>query len=146
MIPVYQRFVDKDKGDCMQAAVAALFELPYDEVPKFIESKDPNHDYFQLALDKGYDVLGSLYNNSESKTIQRLQTEEHIIGIKGLFLAAVRSPKYYEKFYTSHAVLVDKNYNIVFDPNPEYKDLTKYPGADKLGYNGILYVFMINEK
>jgi hypothetical protein len=154
MIPVYQTIVDAGKGNCMQAAVASLFEMQLDEVPNFIELDNPNHVFLQMALDKGYDVLGSLYNypNSEYSSIHRLKDKD-LIGIKGLFYASVYSPKYYDKEkginrmqQVTHAVLIDKNYNIVFDPNPNYKGLLKYPEADVLGYNGILNVTMINEK
>ena len=40
MIKVFQAVIDKDKGDCMRAAVASLFELGLFEVPNFIDYPD----------------------------------------------------------------------------------------------------------
>ena len=57
-----------------------------------------------------------------------------------LFIKILR---YIIKFLIStpfHAVLIDNNFNIVHDPNPNYKGILKYPLADILGYNGIIKV------
>jgi len=155
MIPIYQTIIDPGKGNCMQAAVASLLELPLEQVPNFIESQNPQHDFLQLALDLGYDVLGSLYNypHSEYSTIHQLQSDDEIIGIKGFFYATVYSPKYYDKSkgpnrlsQITHAVIIDKNYHIVHDPNPNNQGIIQYPEAEELGYNGILNLMMINDK
>ena len=41
-------------------------------------------------------------------------------------------------------MLVDKNLNIVHDPNPEYQDV-KYPLTDEIGNNGILEIWVIEK-
>jgi len=156
MKPVYQTVIDPDKGNCMQAALASLFELELEEVPDFVTS-DISFEYF---LNKhGYILDGLLCNWNEKNTknlyttIDKLSEEK---GIKGLFYASVYSPKYTDVNRTleevkrdyktvCHAVICDQNYNIVFDPNPENKNIEKYPFADELGYNGILNVFLIKE-
>jgi hypothetical protein len=64
-----------------------------------------------------------------------------------LFFASVLSPKYFNYtsgFTATHAVLIDKDYNIVHDPNPAYQEILNYPLANLLGYNGILDVYLIN--
>ena len=155
MIPIYQTIIDPGKGNCMQAAIASLFELPLEAVPNFVELNNPHGVLMQFALDKGYNMLGSLYNypGSEYSTIHKLKEDDELIGINGFFYASVFSPKYYDVSkgknrlaQITHAVLIDKNYNIVHDPNPNNKGLLKYPEADAYGYNGILDVLMINEK
>lgn len=35
MIPVRQRIVDAQRGDCLKACVASVLELPYEDVPHF---------------------------------------------------------------------------------------------------------------
>lgn len=161
MIKQYQRIVDPGNGDCMQVAIASLLELPIDDVPKFIEFKSPYHELLQFILDNGYEFNSFLYNhpinspnsNIKHNTIHYLKDDD-VVGIKGLFYASVYSPKYYnwdvpwEQNYThvTHAVICDKNYNIVHDPNPAYENIKEYPRADKLGYNGILSVMIVNEK
>jgi len=153
---VYQQLIDNNKGDCMQAAVASLFDLELDEVPKFIELNEPFHHFMQFALDSGYEIKGTLYNYShvnggKYSSIHRLQTKGYN-GIKGYFFASVFSPKYYDysksinEYQVTHAVLIDKDYNIVFDPNPNNDGLTTYPMNDILGYNGIKDIIVIEEK
>lgn len=44
MKPVHQNVFGKGKGNCLQAAVASILELPLDEVPTFA---DPDH-WFDL--------------------------------------------------------------------------------------------------
>ena len=41
MTKAYQTIIDKSHGNCMQAAVASLFDKKLEEVPNFIEMK-PN--------------------------------------------------------------------------------------------------------
>ncbi len=68
-------------------------------------------------------------------------------GVDGYFYASVYSPKYYnpnDNPPVTHAVIIDKNLNIIHDVNPENSNVITYPEADKLKYNGILDVFMIN--
>jgi len=159
MIPVYQTIVDKNKGNCMQAAIASLLEMNLNEVPNFIESNNPWGDFFQFILDSEFEFHGTLYNHPifnesckpEYNTIHKLKDE---VGFKGCFFASVYSPKYYnweipwEQAYphVTHAVICNKNWEIIHDPNPFNANLKTYPRADKLGYNGILSVSLITTK
>jgi len=161
MKKVYQTIVDPNIGNCMQAAIASLFELELNDVPNFINSENPYHDMLQMILDKKeYKFSGSLYNYNNKNDINEyttLNTLSDNDGIDGLFYATVYSPKYTgisktldevrNDFKTGcHAVICYKNCNIVFDPNPDNKNVIKYPFSDELGYNGILNVWLINKK
>lgn len=155
MIKVYQTIVDKGFGNCMQAAIASLLELPLNDVPNFKDYKDGWFDPFYKLLKKhGYEYEGGLYNYLNNRRLQpnfnsedRFHELSGMTGVNGYFYACVYSPKYYnpdDNPPTTHAVIIDKNFNIVHHVNSEYDDDTKYPLADEIGYNGILTIFMIN--
>jgi len=160
MTPVYQTIVDPDHGNCMQATFASLFDMNLEDVPHFLELKDgwfPS--FYKIIVEKGYDYEGGLYNKKLNElrfpgepTTEKFQLEniKDLQGVNGYFYACVYSPKYFDpaKGYTdqiTHAVIVDKNLNIVHDPNPNNKDV-KYPLADEIGHNGIHYIFVIEPK
>ena len=146
MKPVFQQNTELGKGDCMRAVVASLFEDEIENVPNFIEL--PNGIYWEEFLkyhnDRGYTFKGIRYNlnmfngSPEDLSLETIKSSE---GINGFFFATVFSPKHNPEGEFNgilHAVVIDKDFNIVHDPNPEYKDLKEYPKHDK--YNGILYV------
>jgi hypothetical protein len=158
MKPVYQTFIDGKRGNCMQAVMASLFELPLEMVPNFIEF---GQDWFQIMIRfsyyKGYDLLGHLYNPHECYRDEPLPEREIIPecrfselqkmqGIKGYWYATVFSQKFYDPSKSwgaqiQHAVIIDKDLNIVHDPNPNNKS-DGYLRANEIGYNGILSVKM----
>lgn len=148
---VYQRLVDPGNGDCMKCAVSTLLRLNYENTPHFLEFESPNSEMINFIMSKGYDFEGCLYNypDSEYSTINKLKDFE---GINGLFYASVFSPKYYDEkvgpagHQITHAVLINKEYEIVFDPNKEYEYLDNYPAADYLGFNGIKNVYIFTQK
>lgn len=155
MTKVYQGFVDKDKGDCMRAVIASLLEKDLLEVPNFLDDKRWFTSLWNFLRNEGYEYHGMLHNNPEPDVI----AEHHISalvdhpGIDGLFFASVYSPKYfsmedYTEFgvSTTHAVIIDKKFNIVHDPNSGNKDIKSYPLAETLGFNGILHVWLIEKK
>ena len=78
-------------------------------------------------------------------TPKKLYREE---GVNGYFFATVLSPNYFTltNYLAAHAVVIDRDYNIVHDPNPSYKNIKGYPLRKLLGYNGIIDVFLINPK
>jgi len=167
MIKIYQTIVDKGHGNCMQAAIASLFDLSLNDVPNFIEYKDGWFSpLWELSQNLGYEYQGMLHNKNynkllhptadcfkvtkfHKKSILNLTNLKNEVGVNGLFFASVLSPKYCslnDGFHSTHAVIIDKKYNIVHDPNPEYEKLIKYPLADLLKYNGIIDVLLINPK
>jgi hypothetical protein len=147
MEKVYQRIVDAGNGDCMKCAIATLLNLKYEEVPHFLEFESPNSEMINFMAAKGFEFELCLYNypNSEYSTIEHLKNFE---GIDGLFYASVFSPKYYKKedgidaYQVTHAVLINKNYEIVFDPNVDYQNIEKYPESELLGYNGVKTIYL----
>jgi hypothetical protein len=166
MIKVYQQFVDNKKGDCMQAVIASLFEKTMDEVPKFIETDSWFESLYNYINENGYKYCGMLHNKYYSQLWQtkadcfkepkyhrrsimspkRLYREK---GVNGLFYAGILSPKYFSwgaREDVTHAVVIDRDYNIVHDPNPEYQNLYMYPLANLLRYNGVIDVYLINPK
>jgi hypothetical protein len=159
MNKVYQTIIDKKKGNCMQAAFASLLDLELDQVPNF---KEFNETWFTLLWtllqENGYEHHGTLYNrldglkrgNVTEGYKDRFNTIKDMEGVNGLFYAAVYSPRFYQETIndrnpSTHAVIIDKNFNIVHDPNPLYKEITKYPEADEVGYNGIIHIHMIEK-
>ena len=163
MKQVYQTIVDKNHGNCMQAAFASLFDDELENVPNFIEL----HNWFEALSDyvksKGYEYDGMLHNlkwnrlrdpktnvfssNSRGKTSMSLSALKKCESVNGFFYAGVCSPNLFtwdDPRY--HAVLVDKNCNIVFDPNPNYTNkINKYPFSDFIDYNGVIDVYLFNK-
>lgn len=167
MKKVYQTIIDIGHGNCMQAAIASLFDLELEEVPNFIEFKDGwFSSMYKFLTENDYDYHGMLHNKkyttlctpthecfNELKWLKRcIMTPKKLYkeeGVNGLFYAAVLSPKYFTwSGHTTHAVIIDRDYNIVHDPNKEYntKKFRQYPLTSLLGYNGIIDVMLINPK
>lgn len=157
MIKVFQTIINAGHGNCMQAAMASLFELKLEEVPNFKEEESWFGSMYKFVREHGYDFDGTLYNRKNglwNGTIlkgyeDRFEEIKNMEGINGYFYAVVYSPKYYKlaehpKDSVTHAVIIDKDFNIIHDPNPENQELKKYPYADEIGYNGIADIFMIN--
>lgn len=155
MTKVYQRNISNIDGDCMQAAIASLFDIRYEDTPAFIKYPDGYaHPLFKLIKDLGYDWNGYLHNAPDKENLRpeySLAALHEYRGVNGIFYATVISPKYFDptkdyKGQVTHAVLIDKNYNIIHDPNPENQALKEYPMAKELGYNGILHIILIDPK
>jgi len=160
MNKVYQTIVDRRHGNCTQAAIASLFELPLEAVPNFNSFGQKWFEvFYKFIREQGYEYDGCLYNYNqwriinkrEGKPMAKLRNRLHKIknmyGVKDYFYASVYSPKYYDsndKPPVTHAVIIDKNFNIVHDVNPENINIINYPEAKGLKYNGILDIYMIN--
>lgn len=142
MKKVFQKVLnDPGHGDCMQAVFASLFDMELEEVPPFIEFGDEYFDKILEFIDsKGYQYEGCCVNGDDN-AFDIIHNEE---GVNGYFYAVVNSPKFYTIGGT-HAIVVDRELNIVHDPCPDYQDF-KYPYAEELGYNGIVMVLLINKK
>lgn len=150
-------------GNCLPAVIASLLELPLENVPHF--NTMPNHWFEELTdflIQNGYSIEDSLYNKEDAKLRQNgkylewyeenkdfqneLERLNDYDGIDGLFYAAVYSPKRWTKSKQAlHAVIIDKNFNIIHDPEEAYQGLEKYPMADELGYNGVMEVTVIQK-
>ena len=164
MKKVFQTVVDKNKGNCMQAAMASLFDKELDEVPNFIEQYNWWEVMEKFVESEGYEFSDMLYNFKFTSLIHfksdcfekpryvyeysvgELSTkngeEYKYNGVNGLFYATVCSPKNFDfNQHCYHAVIIDRFCNVIHDPNPEYKDILQYPFADLIGYNGIVNVY-----
>ena len=168
MKKVYQRILDPKHGDCLKCAICSLFGLDYETVTNFSELYGSGEWFVQAS--KFIEKLGYEYsadtlwnpninflenptdccfndrNVAADKTLDALTPQD---GIDGLFLAAVYSPGYSNPnehpMSHLHAVICDINYNIVFDPNPKYKDILCYPYSKLIGYNGIRTIDTFNK-
>lgn len=111
MIKVYQTIIDPIKGNCMQAALASLFELTLEEVPNFIELENWIQEYKNFYKQKGLE-FGILSNTPKELLKKALKYDG---GVNGYFNASVPS-KTFEN--VSHAVIIDSDLTVVHDPNP----------------------------
>lgn len=116
MKEVYQTKVCNVEGDCERACVASLFELKIEQVPNFVLFKESAHFiYANFLYLLGYNYKGYM---------QYLKEGPNVINVKetvnGYTIASVNSSIFAD---TLHAVIIDKDFNIVHDPNPNKKYL-----------------------
>jgi hypothetical protein len=166
MTPVYQTIIGKTTsdtpGNCMQAVIASLLDLKLDEVPHFLLYGNKWYEtYYYFLLSKGYEDMRIIYNpyalghcgeRDEFFNIKKLPPE--YCGVGGYFYATVYSPGFTDpkEFFEDpfgaplHAVIVDNQFNVVHDPNPNYKGITKYPLHKGMGdSNGVKSIHMISK-
>lgn len=131
MRKVFQTIIDKDKGNCMQAVVASLFDLELSEVPNFIEFGTGWYKKFDsFFIKNGYCYL-SFINRRENDSVEFMKKiANYDGGINGYLFGVVNSQTYEN---STHAVVIDLNLNIVHDPNPNQKALNLTPN-DVIGF------------
>lgn len=115
MKEVYQTIVDKGNGNCMQAVVASLFEVPLEQIPHFLEIEG---GWITTMLDI-YKEHGYRWGNFDVQDMPMGEVKKalkHDGGIGGFFYGVVDSLTYPGE--ATHAVVVDKHLNIIHDPNP----------------------------
>lgn len=129
MKPVYQRDTSFERGECMRAAMASLFELDIEMVPNFIlygeepyKSRYGWHQvYFGFIRGLGYEYEGLSW-------LPRFFNERDFQSVGGFFIASVPSRTYPGR--GSHSVIVNECGVVMHDPNPNelwlYEDLRKY--------------------
>lgn len=114
MKKVYQSRIERKHGTCMQAAIASLFEMFIEDVPNFIELGD---DWFwsmrKFYKERGYEMC--TFNPQKDIELTK-QVLEFDGGINGYWYASVPSINLGKG--VTHAVIVDKDLNVVHDPNP----------------------------
>ena len=133
MKKIYQTIVDKENGNCMQAAIASLLDKELDEVPHFLENlkkrdkgedvKDHESHTILYLYKEGYDCnVASGYTgrdrNNKEYTLAELAKIDG--GLNGYFYASVPSQTFKEG---THAVIVDHNLKVIHDPNPNQLSL-----------------------
>lgn len=122
MIPIYQTIVEPGKGNCMQAALASLFELDLDQVPHIL--KYPGGYRRSMVFNHFCKGLG--YKRQRPVWAHKFNELIKFEGVRGVFLATVSSRTFED---ATHAVLIDHSGLVIHDPNPNQKwaweDLTK---------------------
>lgn len=114
MKKVYQSRIEKKHGTCMQSAIASLFELFIEDVPNFIEMDDSwFHSMINFYKDRGYELCCYNPQGNIELTKQVLEVDKDI---KGHWYATVASICLGSDI--THAVIIDKDMNVVHDPNP----------------------------
>lgn len=163
MKKIYQRIIDPGHGDCMQAAIASLFDDEYKNVPAFIELGKGMSKAFDEYIDsKGYYLQKDLHNkkfqllmNPTEECFKEPKFDEKCIldesnlndGVKGYYYAIVLSPKYFSwETLAAHAVICDSKLNIVHDPNTLYDNILAYPLSSLIGCNGIIGLYCFAKK
>jgi len=136
---VFQTIVDKGKGNCMQAAVASLFELPLEEVPNFIafddKEKFPDTNWF-IEMNKFYRKNGytegitPIHRRGNDTLEQMIAIAKFDGGVNGYLEATVQSQTFPDVY---HSVVIDTDLNIVHDPNPNQLALKLTPD-DVIGF------------
>lgn len=124
MIPVEQRELggpDSDRrGDCLNACVASLLELPYSHVP-----------YFNLHGEAWWSLLLEFFESHGygiwriplwGETLPKLRSTKllnHVINPPGYWIASVKSPRLKEADGEPalHAVVMYET-GVAWDPNP----------------------------
>lgn len=135
MKKVLQTIVDKGNGNCLQAAAASLFEKDLEEVPHFIQYGIDWWDKLDtFFMEHGYD--GIMILNPQGVPEQQLSMAmEHDGGVNGYWIASVPSQTF---DVGTHAVIIDKDLNIVHDPNPNQK-------AVALGKEDIIDIYTVKQ-
>lgn len=126
MTPIDQTIVSNINGNCQQAVIASVLDLPLEEVPHFIEYEEKwGIVLMDFMAKQGYPYIG--WNNPERYPF-RGNTFADIMkfdgGWNGYFPASVPSQTFEG---CTHAVVVDMDLNIVHDPNPNKKALNCKP-------------------
>lgn len=122
MTKVFQTVIDKGIGNCTQAVIASLFDLPLEEVPNFIEYKGEwSMKLWKFFEERDYDCTWFNPNSRGSKedkfTLEELLEVDG--GVDGYWYASVNSRSLGEG--VTHAVIIDKTGTVVHDPNPNQK-------------------------
>lgn len=125
MKKVYQTIIDEGHGNCMQAAIASLFELNLEDVPHFLEAGDNWWKDFDRIFKEQTGNDPTYINRRQDEKIDGVLNAARLDGgINGYFYASVKSRTFPD---VNHAVIVDTNLNVVHDPNPNGKALSLTP-------------------
>lgn len=112
MKPVFQSCVDKNKGDCLRAVVASVFDLELDQVPHFgLFEKGWFNVYYYFLLGMGYQFKGTCHLKCRKKLFEKGIYKD----INGVFIGTVPSKSFKNR---RHAVVINKDGLIIHDPNP----------------------------
>lgn len=157
MIPVYQTVFSNSKGNCLAAVWASLLDKKIDDIPNFVEDEEYFEAMKSFLKPFGFTYQRYLINgNRVDLTEKQMEEYQHFKDVlpdhghvNGFYEATVYSPGYFDeaKYFADpsyqpvyHAVIIDKDFKIIHDPNPRYKGIENYPLSDMIGYNGVIGV------
>jgi len=133
MTPVFQTEVSSERGDCLRACVASLFDLEISQVPHFLLFGARWHNIFVHFLQgMGCEFHGSGWAHSHKYP----KDHPHF---DGFVLASVKS-KTLEN--VTHAVVMDLDGVVVHDPNPN----ERWKGINVLESEELIHWRMIDRK
>jgi hypothetical protein len=126
MKKVFQTRTSKDNGNCAQAVIATLFGMEIEDVPDFVSNhhiKPMAAEIVKFHRNKGFKA-GYIYKNDHKMGKSLLDIANNDDGVNGFFYAVVKSKTFEGSL---HAVVVDKELNIIHDPNPNGRCLELHP-------------------
>ena len=145
MKPVDQTVVGKERGDCMQAVLASLFEQKFEDTVNMYDYPEgkwviPFMKWLE-SIGYSYDGVMNMFANEASgigreQAYRDLATNE---GVGGYFYGSVAS-KTFEG--VTHAVIIDLNGIVVHDPNPN----KAWQGVDTIATKELQYFFLFSRK
>lgn len=164
MIKQYQEVVDASRGDCLRACVCSLLNISISDIPNYFDAPDFDEAFRNSLLSYGYDIVTHLWNPNnwyvthpndscfeENRYLKKrtLEVLDNYKGVDGYFIGAVISPHNFSwgsgPLEHTHAVIINKDFEIVHDPNPNYRGIIRYPFSRELGYNGVYMVYVIEK-
>jgi hypothetical protein len=150
MIPVEQRIVagptEDPRGDCYKCAIASILELPYEDVPHFVNGEwlvdygdglrkaDSYSAFCNWLKVKGYPIhpTSVVYHNSDNPMnkmyMHDYEHEKPRNHHFGYWIGSVKSVV----FEGGHHVVVMKGWDVVYDPSP-HRDIYEEIGYDFYG-------------
>jgi len=114
MTPVMQTETGRKRGNCMQAAIASLFDLELMQVPHFMLYGD---NWFQVFCGWLYSVGWEFNGFVEFNPEARSRVLKKYPSVNGFYYASVPS-RTYPGEDVSHAVIINRLGLVVHDPNP----------------------------
>lgn len=146
MKPIYQTISNSINGNCVAAVIASLLEKEIDDVPNFVERNDWFTAIQEFMFSHGYKFERYIVNGNRTDLSEKGREDHEWFhgkelpdygSINGFYDATVYSRNFPGCF---HAVVCDKQFNIVHDPSTAGLTDEKYPLADEIGYNGVVGV------
>lgn len=131
MTPIFQTIVDPERGDCMRATIASLFDLEIVQVPHFQLFKEEWFSvmyYFLYAL--GYDYNGCGHPET---------TDPKNCNVNGFCYAVVYSKTF---IGSTHSVVMDASGVVVHDPNPN----GLWKGTNIINTNALVYYYLLRKR
>lgn len=125
VIPVAQRqlyVAGEQAGDCWKCCLASILELPYEDVPHFIEVA--GDEWWNATLEwmrpRGFTIARfGLWGQSEPKLIFGSRKIGYHFSSPGHWIGGVTSPRVDADGNNIGHVVVMSGSAVVFDPHPE---------------------------